>query len=96
MDISSTEDREDAVRDIAYHGRGELENRLMRERLKEINGVRARFRGTFERFGERTCGGYLKRMALLKTVTDLRDEDRYWYEGELRASSDMPWEKILK
>lgn len=34
----------------------------MREKLKEINGVRARFRGRFERFGSRTSSGYVKEM----------------------------------
>ncbi len=47
----------------------------MREKLKAINGVRARFRGTFDRFGERTSGGYIKRMVLLKTITDARGNE---------------------
>ena len=47
----------------------------MRERLKAIDGVRARFRGTFEKFGERTSHGYVKRMALLVDVTDARGEE---------------------
>jgi hypothetical protein len=47
----------------------------MREKLKEICGVRARFRGRFERFGERTSGGYVKRMALLSDITDSKGNE---------------------
>jgi signal peptidase I len=47
----------------------------MRERLKAIVGVRARFRGTFSKFGERTSHGYVKRMALLVDVTDSRGRE---------------------
>jgi len=53
----------------------------MRHRLKEINGVRARFRGRFSRFGTRTSYGYVKRMALLVYVTDARGNgmtDHLW------------------
>ncbi len=47
----------------------------MREKLKEINGTRARFRGTFDSFGERTSAGYVKPMALLKNITDERGRE---------------------
>ena len=47
----------------------------MREKLKEINRVRARFRGTFEEFGYRTSGGYRKDMALLRNITDAKGNE---------------------
>ncbi|HEX8653062.1 MAG TPA: hypothetical protein VF708_19755 [Pyrinomonadaceae bacterium] len=47
----------------------------MREKLREINGVRARFRGRFSRFGQRTSGGYVKHMALLVCVTDAKGNE---------------------
>ena len=47
----------------------------MREKLKEINGVRSRFRGRFALFGTRTSGGYLKHMALLRDITDDRGRE---------------------
>lgn len=47
----------------------------MREKLKEINGTRARFRGRFEKFGQRSSYGYVKRMALLVNVTDERGRE---------------------
>ena len=47
----------------------------MREKLREIAGTRARFRGRFERFGTRTSFGYVKRMALLLNVTDVRGNE---------------------
>jgi hypothetical protein len=62
----------------------------VRERLQQIEGARARFRGTFERFGERTSGGYVKRMALLKNVTDARGEemcDHIWLNLTLRVAA---------
>ena len=60
----------------------------MRERLKAIDRVRARFRGTFSKFGERTSHGYVKRMALLVDVTDLRGEemcDHVWLNLTLQV-----------
>lgn len=47
----------------------------MRERLKELCGVRARFRGTFQKFGQRTSHGYVKPMALLVDLTDARGNE---------------------
>jgi hypothetical protein len=48
---------------------------IMREKLKAISGVRARFRGRFERTGERTSAGYVKPMALLRDVCDLKGNE---------------------
>jgi len=47
----------------------------LREELEKIRGVRTRFRGHFERFGHRTSSGYVKHMALLKDVTDLKGNE---------------------
>lgn len=47
----------------------------MREKLKEICNVRARFRGRFERFGHRTSAGYVKPMALLVEITDVNGNE---------------------
>jgi hypothetical protein len=60
----------------------------MREMLQQIDGVRARFRGTFREFGQRTSYGYVKRMALLVGVTDLRGEemcDHLWLNLTLQV-----------
>lgn len=58
----------------------------MREALRQIKGTRARWRGTFDRFGHRTSGGYVKPMALLLNVTDDRDRpmcDHVWLNRTL-------------
>lgn len=43
----------------------------MRERLKEINGVRARFRGTFDRYGTAVVRFRIRGRMCSKTVTTL-------------------------
>ena len=60
----------------------------MRERLKVIDGVRARFRGRSEKFGQRTSHGHVKHMALLVNVTDRRGEemcDHVWLNLTLQV-----------
>lgn len=71
----------------------------MRERLKQIDGVRARFRGTFREFGERTSHGYVKPMALLVNVTDARGEemcDHLWLNltAQVRRLDLKPGDRI--
>lgn len=55
----------------------------MRDRLRQINGMRARFRAIVGGFGERTSKGHPKPMILLKDVRNLRGDlmtDHVWFD----------------
>lgn len=54
----------------------------MREKLQEINQVRATFTGTFERLGTKTSYGYTKQTVLLLNVKNAAGEvvtDHLWF-----------------
>jgi hypothetical protein len=71
----------------------------MREKLKEICNVRARFRGRFEKFGHRTSAGYLRQMALLRDITDSNGNemcDHIWLNltERVKALDPQPGDQI--
>jgi len=54
----------------------------MREKLKEIHGVRSTFKAIFVRHGERTSYGYVKKTLLFQDVRDSHDRvmtDHLWF-----------------
>ena len=54
----------------------------MRKQLKQVNGIRATFRGTFERYGSKTSFGHFKQTLLLKDIYDCDAKlvaDHLWF-----------------
>lgn len=54
----------------------------MRQQLREIDGQRQTFTGTFDRFGTKNSYGYIKYTILLKDIKDINGEvvaDHLWF-----------------